>query len=127
MDNLGQDPAVALAEAFKRKGYLDKLKLSILTEPAHPGTPCSESLEHLIKGRVQKLIRDMVAKDESLLFKNRGSTSAVLEAQLFKSGYNVLNDGDLCVDKLIDEKLHDPTLTAQITELLKQMKETKND
>ncbi|AGO10899.1 AaceriAFR611Cp [[Ashbya] aceris (nom. inval.)] len=127
MENLDQDPAVALAEVFKRKGYLDKLKLSILTEPVDPSTPCSDSLEHLIKGRVQELIRDMVVKDESLLFKNRGSTSAVLEAQLFKTGYNVLNNGDLCVDKIINEKLHDPGLTAQITELLKQMKETSND
>ncbi|AMD19311.1 HBR410Wp [Eremothecium sinecaudum] len=121
-----EDPAIALAELFKRKGHLDKLKQSILTDSINNDN-IDQNLETLIRTGVKNLIKDMVLKDENLIFKNRGSTSAILEAQLFKSGYNVLNNGETDIDKIIENRLNDKELENQIKSILHEMQENKED
>ncbi|AET38069.1 Shg1p Ecym_2330 [Eremothecium cymbalariae DBVPG len=127
MSAKSEDPAITLAEAFKRKGYLDKLKQSILTDALYADGNTEENLETLVKKRVQELIKDMVHKDESLIFKNRGSTSALLEAQLFRTGYEMLKDDRVDVDKIIEDRLGDEELVSKIRSLLMEMHASKSE
>lgn len=61
----------------------------------------------------------MVKNDETLIFKNRGSTSALIEAQLFKDGYEKLNNEEFDLEKFIDqETIDNKGLQQRIKEML---------
>lgn len=113
MQDPNDDPALALSESFKKQGHLDKLKKEILAKPLNGTT-----FEDFIKTQVQNLVHKMVQEDESLIFKNRGSTSALLEASLFKNGYEKLDQGDISVDKFINENLQNESLKESIKNLI---------
>ena len=76
------DPAVKIADEFKKRGFFDEAKNSILAQPISDVEPTT--LEQFIRERVSSTVAAMVRGDESLIFKNRGSTSALIEGQLVK-------------------------------------------
>ncbi|KAH9200056.1 complex proteins associated with Set1p component shg1-domain-containing protein [Zygosaccharomyces rouxii] len=91
MTDYNADDARKLADEFKREGYFDQLKRDILTQK-HDNDELP--LEQSIRNNVASVVRKMVTDDENLIFKNRGSTSALIEAQLFKQGYKRLGEGE---------------------------------
>lgn len=108
------DPAKYLAETFKKEGHLDSLKNEILSQNVEGDI----SLDEFIKSRVRDLVRDRVNEDESLIFKNRGTTTALLEGQLFKDGFKSLNTSNIDVEKLLSDSLDDATTRQKIRTIL---------
>lgn len=113
------DEAKKLADEFKREGHFDKLKQQILSQELKPGV-AETTIEQIIKRKVETIVKDMVVDDENLVFKNRGSTSALIESQLFKDNYKKLSEGDdgFNVDEYIQEQLNDTVLRSQVKEKL---------
>lgn len=118
MGNNEYDPAKELTDNFKKKGYFDKIKQEIvvkeLSKDGNGGT-----VEQFVKQRVAQIVNGMVKNDETLIFKNRGSTSALIEAQLFKDGYEKLNNEEFDLEKFIDqETIDNKALQQRIKEML---------
>lgn len=115
------DEARRLADEFKRQGHFDRLKHGILSQQLQQGD-ASTSVEQIIRAKVNALVRNMVAEDENLIFKNRGSTSALIESQIFKDGYQELSQGDdgLNVEEYIQEKLNEAALRDEVREKLEE-------
>ncbi|KAM3159981.1 COMPASS component SHG1 [Lachancea thermotolerans] len=111
------DPAVNLADEFKKRGYFDEAKNGILAGPIQESS--TTTLEQFIKDRVTSVVAEMVNEDESLIFKNRGSTTALIEGQLLKDGYEKLNTESIQIDVLLRRVLEDPDLKAEIKAKLK--------
>ncbi|CCK69304.1 Shg1p KNAG_0C01910 [Huiozyma naganishii CBS 8797] len=109
------DPAKKLAEKFKQQGYLDQLKRDVLTTPIAMRENASP-LEQTIKDLVVEVVKDVVANDEDLIFKNRAATSAQVESQIFKGGYRKLNEVEngINLEEFIQEAIKDPKLIASI-------------
>ncbi|AQZ15695.1 SHG1 (YBR258C) [Zygosaccharomyces parabailii] len=107
------DQARKLADEFKREGHFDKLKRAILTQKYGDA---NEPIEQSIKNNVATVVRQMVAEDENLIFRNRGSTSALIEAQLFKQGYRKLEEGEsgIQLEEYLRSTLKDPQLVQEI-------------
>lgn len=118
------DEARKLADQFKREGYLDKLKQEILSKEWDQNNS-NKTVEQIIRTKVSTVVKNMVNEDENLIFKNRGSTSALIEAQLFKEGYKKLTDNDdgIKLDEYMHSTLHDPMLIEQIEKNLELMLE----
>lgn len=118
---MDSDPAQELVDNFKRKGHSDKLKRDLLNSKWNPDNPLS--LEQAVKQRVIEVVKQMVLEDESLIFKNRGSTSALLEAQLYKEQYRKLDDpsNNFQLESIIDELLKDSELSDRIRSILEDM------
>ncbi|CDO95304.1 unnamed protein product [Kluyveromyces dobzhanskii CBS 2104] len=108
------DPANDLAEAFKKEGHLDSLKKEILSQNVQDNI----NLEEFIKSRVRELVSDKVREDESLIFKNRGTTTALLEGQLFKEGFKNINLPTIDAEKLLNDSLNDEALKQKIIAIL---------
>ena len=122
------DEARRLADEFKKEGHFDKLKHDILSQELKQGES-STSVEQTIRAKVNALVRAMVAEDENLIFKNRGSTSALIESQIFKDGYKARSQGEggLNVEEYIQEKLNEPALQDHVREKIEEMVQgTKN-
>lgn len=118
MGNNEYDPAKELTDNFKKKGHFDKIKQEIvvkeLSKDGNGGT-----VEQFVKQRVTQIVNGMVKNDETLIFKNRGSTSALIEAQLFKDGYEKLNNEEFDLEKFIDqETIDNKGLQQRIKEML---------
>ncbi|QLQ78445.1 hypothetical protein HG537_0A06920 [Torulaspora globosa] len=120
--NSNVDEARKLADEFKREGYFDKLKQKILSQEVNNGD-ADTAIEQIIRRKVDSIVKSMVTDDENLVFKNRGSTSALIESQLFKDNYKRLSEGDdgLNVDEYIQEQLNDKLLRSQIKEKLETL------
>lgn len=118
----GNDEARRLADEFKRKGYFDKLKHDILTQNYETA---DEPVEQAIKNNVAAVVRQMVVEDENLIFRNRGSTSALIEAQLFKQGYRKLGEGKngIQLEEYLNTTLKDPQLIQDISDKLASMEQ----
>lgn len=108
------DPAQGLAEKFKKQGHLDNLKKQILAQEVEGGI----QLEEFIKNRVKTLVQGEIKEDNSLIFKNRGTNTALLEGKLFKDGLFNLNSDDVEVDKLLLSSLNDEQLLQDINNIL---------
>ncbi|GAV52387.1 hypothetical protein ZYGR_0AG03780 [Zygosaccharomyces rouxii] len=113
MTEYSADDARRLADEFKREGYFDQLKRDVLTQK-HENDELP--LEQSIRNNVADVVRKMVAEDENLIFKNRGSTSALIEAQLFKQGYKRLGEGEngIQLEEYLHKVLDDSELTQDI-------------
>lgn len=108
------DDARKLADEFKREGYFDQLKRDVLTRN-HENDELP--LEQSIRNNVADIVKKMVAEDENLIFKNRGSTSALIEAQLFKQGYKKLREGPKGIE--LEEYLHKVLNDSELTQGIK--------
>lgn len=108
------DDARKLADEFKREGYFDQLKRDVLTQK-HGNDELP--LEQSIRNTVTDIVKKMVTEDENLIFKNRGSTSALIEAQLFKQGYKRLGEGDNGIQ--LEEYLHKVMNNSELTQDIK--------
>ncbi|EDO16443.1 hypothetical protein Kpol_1066p7 [Vanderwaltozyma polyspora DSM 70294] len=108
------DKAQEAVERFKRQGYFDKIKQDILNKQLYEES--NLSVQEMIRDKVGKIVKDMVSEDENLIFKNRGSTSALIEAQIFKDGYKKLQEGEngIKLDEYIDNSLSDKILLEDI-------------
>ncbi|SCU86917.1 LADA_0E01002g1_1 [Lachancea dasiensis] len=112
------DPAAKLADDFKRKGYFDELKKTILSRST--GASESSTIEEFVRNRVSAVVGEMVNEDQSLISKNRGSTSALIEGQLLKNGYEKLNTIDLQIDSFLRRQLDDPEVKADLRSRLRK-------
>lgn len=112
--NESLDPAKDLADAFKKEGHLDKMKNEILSQNLKDDM----NLEQFIREQVKKLVRSKVQEDESLVFKNRGTTTALLEGQLFKDGFKSLSTAEVDIENLLDVSLNSNVLEKQIRDIL---------
>lgn len=115
------DLAKDLADKFKKEGHLDNLKKEILSQTLKDDL----DLEQFIKSQVKELTQAQVLQDESLVSKNRGTTTALLEGKLFKDGFRELNTEDVNVDELIlwsldNEKLREKIYNILETKLVKK-------
>ncbi|GAV47375.1 hypothetical protein ZYGR_0H02160 [Zygosaccharomyces rouxii] len=123
MTDYNADDARKLADEFKREGYFDQLKRDILTQK-HDNDELP--LEQSIRNNVASVVRKMVTDDENLIFKNRGSTSALIEAQLFKQGYKRLGEGEdgIQLEEYLNKVLNDSELTQGIKDKLNGLRPT---
>lgn len=119
------DPAKKLADQFKKQGHFDKIKQDMLLGPID--NTDSTPLQDFIKTRVSAVVQTMVKDDESLIFKNRGSTSALIEGQLLKDGYRKLDTDTISVDARIRKIFEQPQLTTQLKETLVKELGTSED
>ena len=110
-----QDPARDLTERFKKEGHFDKLKQEILAKTIECGGD-SKTIQEALKLSVSDVVRQLVNEDEEIVFKNRGSTSAMLEGQLIKNNYAKIKDSEFGVDveKFVGEALSDPAIIDEI-------------
>ncbi|CAL9736265.1 COMPASS component Shg1p [Monosporozyma servazzii] len=121
------DQARELAEHFKKHGYFDRLKSEILSRESNIITNgnvrSSESLEKILKELTAITVKDMVEKDEELIFKNRGPTSALVEAQLLKDNYKKFNEHEDGIDlsRYLSGCLQDPSLYDTIYKEMDQL------
>ncbi|SCU97238.1 LAME_0F19020g1_1 [Lachancea meyersii CBS 8951] len=120
-----KDPAVKLANDFKKRGSFDEEKSRILSGPVD----CAEqtTLEEYVRNRAASLANDMVKEDESLIFKNRGSTSALIEGQLVKNGFEKLNTDNLQIDAYLRKILEDPAFKDSLKARLRANMEKSSD
>lgn len=123
MTTYNANDARRLADEFKREGYFDQLKRNILAR----GPENDElSLEQSIRNNVADVVKQMIADDENLIFKNRGSTSALIEAQLFKQGYRRLGEGEngIQLEEHLQRTLNNPELINEIRDKLTRIAST---
>lgn len=119
------DPAVKIADEFKKRGFFDEAKNSILAQPISDVEPTT--LEQFIRERVSSTVAAMVRGDESLIFKNRGSTSALIEGQLVKDGYEKLNTSTVKIDSTLRRALEDPEFKSRVISQLRSETEVDDD
>ncbi|CCH61006.1 hypothetical protein TBLA_0D05120 [Henningerozyma blattae CBS 6284] len=125
MDKQNIDPAQQLVIDFKRQGHFDKLKNQILSNNIEN----DQNIQDLIKLKIIEIVNQMVSKDESLIFKNRGINSALIESKIIKDDYKLLqnneteNDSTKNIDlnKFINDSLNDSTLYDEILQILNSM------
>ncbi|CEP64716.1 Shg1p LALA0_S13e01420g [Lachancea lanzarotensis] len=110
------DPAVKLADEFKKRGSFDEQKSRILAEVIE-GTD-GMSLEEFVRTRTATLVNTIVQEDESLIFKNRGSTSALIEGRLVKNGFEELNTESIHIDAILRKMVEDPAFKESLKERL---------
>lgn len=121
------DPARELAEQFKKQGYFDRLKSEILSRESNiitnENVRSSESLEKILKDLTAATVKNMVEQDEELIFKNRGPTSALVEAQLLKNNYKKFSEHENGIDltRYINGCLQDPSLYDTIYKEMEQL------
>lgn len=126
------DQARELANQFKKQGLFDKLKLEIISRKSNIVTrengTLSDSLETVLKNLTTSIVKEMVYKDEDLIFKNRGPTSALLEAQLLKDDYKRLNEGKDGIDlnKYLQSCINDPALYDIVYKELEELAAKEN-
>ncbi|CCF57427.1 hypothetical protein KAFR_0C04370 [Kazachstania africana CBS 2517] len=115
------DEAYLLAEKFKKQGYFDKLKQDILTESIDGNG--DETLEKKIKETVTDIVKNMVNEEEELIFKNRGTTSALIESKILMDNYKMLSENKepLNVEKTIKEALQNANLSDDIKATLEKL------
>lgn len=120
------DPAQQIADQFKLKGHLDKIKKDILTKDV---TAQNTSMEELIKRIVSDMVKQMVEKDEELIFKNRASTSAELESRITKNYYSLLDKSNkqISLNGYINYNIQDPKLKESIRSKLKELLENNEE
>lgn len=125
--NVDKDPAEILVDRFKKEGYFDRLKHDILNSQVKSENDVSSSLEESIKQTVNSIVKSMIQKDENLIFKNRGTTSALIEAQLYKDNYKKLEEGEKGIDinSQLMMALESPQLLKMITEQLTSLTKDK--
>lgn len=141
-ENQDADKAQELATLFKRQGHFDKLKHKILTNKIEPipterekkqniisyydeddetsNTKVEFEVEELIKLKVKQIVQDMVEKDSDLVFKNRGTNTALIESKIFKDDYNELSLGQNAINlnQYIHNALTDPDLIDEILHIV---------
>ena len=121
--------AVKLAESFKKQGYLDKLKNEILrTKTENSGdAQMSQTFEEAVKKTVAETVKQMVSENENMIFKNRGTTSALIETQVLKDEYAMLRNDQIGIDiqKFISDKIMDNGLKEEIGNALNQLQDKK--
>ncbi|KAK5780771.1 Shg1p PWA37_003424 [Arxiozyma heterogenica] len=126
------DQARELANQFKKQGHFDKLKSEILSRESNIKTKenvtVPGSLETVLKNVTTSIVKDMVSKDEDLIFKNRGSTSALLEAQLLKDDYKKFGEGKngIELNRYLQSCINDPDLYETIYKELAQLVSKEN-
>ncbi|KAG0667939.1 hypothetical protein C6P45_005214 [Maudiozyma exigua] len=123
--------AVKLAESFKKQGYLDKLKNEILrTKTETSGdVQMSQTFEEAVKKTVAETVKQMVSENENMIFKNRGTTSALIETQVLKDEYAMLRNDQIAIDiqKFISDKLIDNGLQEEIENELNKLQDKKEN
>lgn len=121
--------AVKLAELFKKQGHLDKLKNEILRSKLanSEDSEDSQTFEETVKKAVAETVKQMVSEDESMIFKNRGTTSALIETRVLKDEYAVLKNDQSGTDiqKFISENLRDGKLKEEIRNELIKLQDEK--
>ncbi|SCV05166.1 LANO_0H01508g1_1 [Lachancea nothofagi CBS 11611] len=116
------DPAVKLADDFKKRGYFDEAKNNILCKAVEGSE--SVTLEDFVRDRVSTVVSEMVKEDESLIFKNRGSTSALIEGQLLKNDYDRLSTDSVDIRSLLQRQLDNPEFKNDLKTRLRRDLET---
>ncbi len=130
MSSTNNDEAVELAELFKKHGYLDKLKNEIITK--HINDPNDETktmtLEEAVKQEVKRVVHNMVKEDETLIFKNRGTTTALIETQISKDNYQLLHNDTSGIDihNFVKDSIQHEESSNSIMEHLKELMENKD-
>ena len=133
MSSNGVDKAEKLAELFKKQGYFDKLKNDILSQKLDQRSDDAKkqntSFEEAIQKRVAMVVKDFVSKDENLIFKNRGTTSALLEAQIIKDNYKKLSESDegIDIDSIIQKSLQSPETINEVKNTLNKLADDLGD
>lgn len=121
--------AVKLAELFKKQGHLDKLKNEILRSKLanSEDSEDSQTFEETVKKAVAETVKQMVSEDENMIFKNRGTTSALIETRVLKDEYAVLKNDQSGTDiqKFISENLRDGKLKEEIRNKLIKLQDEK--
>jgi len=96
-----------IAKEFKRKGMFDLLKKDILSKNINntDGSETSTNFQKHIEDTIQELVKEMVTKDNSLLFKKSKSSSiSLVESEFMKNNKDeiegilqklILNNSDL--------------------------------
>ena len=125
--------AEKLAELFKKQGYFDKLRNNILSQELGQHLDDTKeqntSFEEAIQKRVAMVVKDFVSRDENLIFKNRGTTSALLEAQIIKDNYKKLGEGDdgIDIERIIQKSLQSPDTINEIKNTLNKLADELGD
>ncbi|CCE64757.1 hypothetical protein TPHA_0I02560 [Tetrapisispora phaffii CBS 4417] len=116
------DKAQELADLFKKHGYFDKLKQDILNKRIENGEQ-SAQLQELVKLKVAQIVNEMVNSNEDLIFKNRGSTTALIEGQIVKDGYAKLNTGEngINLTEVIEESMSSEDMKNDIFKVLENL------
>lgn len=124
-----EQDAVKLAELFKKQGHLDKLKNEILRTKLEDSkdSQISQTFDETVKKTVTETVKQMVSEDENMIFKNRGTTSALIETQVLKDEYVMLKNDQIGIDiqKFISEKLTDDSLRDEIRNELCKLQDEK--
>lgn len=120
----GKDEAKELAELFKKQGYFDKLKNDILSKDITQ-EESKVKFDELVKEEVANAVKEMVNRDENLIFKNRGTTSALIETQFLKDDYNMLNENGKGIDieEFIKENVSDIEIRQDILKVLQSLQD----
>ncbi|KAL3229721.1 COMPASS component SHG1 [Nakaseomyces bracarensis] len=120
MAGISYDAAREVTEQFKKAGHFDKLKQEMLEKKV---SGSDKTLQVALKESVADIVRELVGEDEEILFKNRGSTSALVEAQLMKGNYEKIRESPSGVDieKFVNDALADPELLAKVEEEVTKM------
>ncbi|CAB4254538.1 similar to Saccharomyces cerevisiae YBR258C SHG1 Subunit of the COMPASS (Set1C) complex, which methylates histone H3 on lysine 4 and is required in transcriptional silencing near telomeres [Maudiozyma barnettii] len=128
MDNsvtFDEQEAQELAEQFKKQGYLDKLKRDILSNQLEKDVGSTDPItfEDSVKEHVKLMVNKMVMEDENLIFKNRGTTTALIETKMLKDYYKMLDGGPDRIDitNYIKEKLKDQNMHNNIRQSIEHL------
>lgn len=124
MTGTSYDEARDLTEQFKKAGHFDKLKQEILSKNV---VDSDKTLQEALKESVAQIVRELVGEDEEILFKNRGSTSALIEAQLMKSDYEKIKNSGVDIEKFVNDALANTNLLEKIEGEVTQMTNTKKE
>ncbi|SMN19253.1 similar to Saccharomyces cerevisiae YBR258C SHG1 Subunit of the COMPASS (Set1C) complex [Maudiozyma saulgeensis] len=120
--------AQKLAEQFKKHGYLDRLKKEILSSKLEQDTDSADTktFEDSVKEQVKSMVKEMVREDENLIFKNRGTTTALIESKMLKD-YKLLEDNQSGIDikNYIEEKLKNPKMHDDIRKNVENLYDEK--
>lgn len=126
MTGIPYDEPRDLTEQFKKAGNFDRLKLEILSRKV---SGSDKTLQVALKESVAAIVNQLVSEDEEILFKNRGSTSALIEAQLMKRNYEKIANAPSGIDieKFVNEALADPELLEKIENEVAEMINTEKE
>lgn len=126
-----QDEAVLLAELFKKQGYLDKLKNEIITKHITNPNDATKSItfEDAVKEEVKRTVRSMVENDENLIFKNRGTTTALIETRISKDDYQLLRGEASGIDihNFVKENIQNTDVSEGVLRTLTDLMEKKEN
>ncbi|SCV03804.1 LAMI_0H11100g1_1 [Lachancea mirantina] len=119
------DAAEKLVDDYKKQGHFDRLKNEFFTR--NNDALQGGNLENHVRARVDSVVKEMVEKDELLLFKNRGSTSALIEAQLLKDDYRRLDKEPVKIADAIQNGLETSSLKEQVRHQLEELAQANPD